>query len=167
MSTKSSSVATTAHKFIFIAYKPSSEDYCRGCLMASYGAAHEVYSDLDEKELVEKWASYLYDNMDLDYGEVGYRFWLFMDGKKVIEETYHCYYYDCKEDLNLEHDDTTEVAAFITELEERAKLLAKARYDKYKEYERKIEQEKITKIKQEDEARRRAKYEKLKEEFGP
>ena len=150
--------------YILIAYKPNSEDYRRNCLMASYSSDHEVHSDLDDEELIIRWADYLYKNLNLSYGERGYRFWLFKDGVKVIEESQFCYYYDGDGDED-EDDDKEEVCGIISELEEKANKLAKEKHQKILDDKRKVENERRLKQEQEDLLRRRAEYEKLKNEF--
>lgn len=112
-------------KFILIAHKPSSEDHCRGCLMASYSSDLEIFSDLSEDDLIQTWAKYLHYNMNLKHGEYGYEFWLFKDGIKVIEESCFCYYYDWDESDGFDYkDDTEEISNIISNLKNKAEDIA-------------------------------------------
>ena len=154
-------------KYILIAYKPSSEDYCRGCLMASYGADHEVFDDLSVDDLVEKWADYIYANMHLGCGERGYSFWIFRDGIKVIEGSQFCYYYDWdRDDSDDDKDDTKEICGIMSEIEAKANELANV-YEKGRlANEKKLRDDKKAAEEKEALLKRQAEYEKLKKEFG-
>jgi hypothetical protein len=46
-------------KYILVAYKSDSSDYCRGCHMASYSSDHEIVSTDDRTYVVETYAKYL------------------------------------------------------------------------------------------------------------
>ena len=46
-------------KYILVAYKPDSDDYCRGCHMASYSSDHEVIETDDRAHIVDAYAKYL------------------------------------------------------------------------------------------------------------
>ena len=58
--------------FSLTAYKPNSSDYCRGCEMASYDSDFIFVDGLDEKELIEKLADVLHQNMNMRCNEWGY-----------------------------------------------------------------------------------------------
>jgi hypothetical protein len=150
-------------RYILIVYKPSSEDYCRGCLMASYGADHEVFDDLSVDDLVEKWADYIYANMHLGCNEAGYEFWIFRDGIKVIEESQFCYYYDGEDD---EFDDSKVICEIMSIIETKANELANV-YEKDRlAKEKKLREDKKAAEEKEALLKRQAAYEKLKKEFG-
>lgn len=61
--------------FILIAYKPNSEDYCRGCHMASYSSDLQQLETDNEQELIDFWAGLLATK--LDHNEEGYEFTLY------------------------------------------------------------------------------------------
>lgn len=143
-------------RFILIAYKPRSEDYCKGCLMASYSSDHAVHSALTEEELVQVWSEYLLKNINLDMNESGYDFWIFKDGIQVISESSYCWDGD---------DDGTIHEQLVEDLRQRAEIVAKIKNDKINK--EKKEAEEAAKLKRDaaDKLRRAAEYEKLKKEF--
>lgn len=75
--------------YLFIAYKPDSEDYCRGCRMAEYSSDFESANHLTAAKLAEKWAEYLYRNTQLRCNEAGYQFSIYLDGFQVYHPDYH------------------------------------------------------------------------------
>ena len=130
--------------------------------MASYSSDHVVCDDLNEDELVTQWATYIYENMNLQCGEKGYLCWIFMDGRNVVSDSYAYYHYDGEDD---ELDDSEEVNEKISNLEQRATLIAEEKYairEKVKSDQEKLRKEKIE---QEEKARKRKQYEMLKKEF--
>lgn len=143
-------------RFILIAYKPRSEDYCKGCLMASYDSDHAVHSVLTEEEFVRVWSEYLLRNMNLDINEHGYTFWVFKDGIQVIADS--SYYWDGD-------DDGTVHEQLVEDLHKRAEIIAQEKRDKINK--EKKEAEEAAKLKRDaaDKLRRAAEYEKLKKEF--
>lgn len=56
--------------FTLIAYKPDSDDYCRGCHMASYSSDCIVRMNLTPVELVQEWAKL--QTLETGTGEAGY-----------------------------------------------------------------------------------------------
>lgn len=50
--------------FTLLAYKPDRDDYCRGCLMASYPSDLRIHPRLDTSELISIWAKILLKNKD-------------------------------------------------------------------------------------------------------
>lgn len=85
----------TRHKqrpklYLFIAKKESSEDYCRGCRMASYSSDFQKKNYLTKDELVKEWGFYLQKNMNLDCNESGYKFMVYRDGTKLFDDDEGC-----------------------------------------------------------------------------
>lgn len=61
-----------------LAYKPDSEDYCRGCHMASYSSDFQRKSSENSEEIAEFLAGLMFLNSHFDKNESGYEFtWLF------------------------------------------------------------------------------------------
>lgn len=57
-------------RFLLVSYKPNSDDYCRGCHMASY-SSDLVLKEIDDiDELIDEIA--ILDSTQLDTGEEGY-----------------------------------------------------------------------------------------------
>jgi hypothetical protein len=72
--------------YTLIAYKPSSDDYCRGCHMASYSSDFEVFCTDNEEELLNKWLNIQKTKRTLDTNEAGYEITLLSDGKEADYE---------------------------------------------------------------------------------
>lgn len=129
--------------YTFIAYKPRSSDYCRGCHMASYSDDHEIHNFYKRQELIEAWTKYLHKNMNLRSSEEGYSFWLFKNGIKLYEENHQSwdghnqYEYDSPEYWanydaleQQEKDDIAELDEILRLANEKAKELNKAQIDR-------------------------------------
>lgn len=78
-------------KIICIAYKPSSDDYCRGCHMASYSSDH-IIETFDDVEQVMPWIKDIL-NKELSINEDGYEITIIVNGMIVVKES-HPYSYD-------------------------------------------------------------------------
>ena len=83
--------------YLVVAYKPSSEDTCRGCLMASYGDDFviETYNydpdyptkdELLKERAIQKIANILAKNEFLDGAESPYEIHAFIDGVDSTDE---------------------------------------------------------------------------------
>lgn len=154
--------------YLFIAQKPDSTDYCRGCRMASYSSDFFIENMLNREQLVKRWAEYIQKNMNLDCNETGYDFYVFKNGVKLFEEQYTRWdgaerYEDqwCDEAELEEKDDMAEISEIFSEA---TALANKLQGDKIT----KQEKEKAEEIKKEAEKakqERQALYEKLKKEF--
>lgn len=145
------------NKYIFIAYKPDSADYCRGCHMGSYSSDFILADDITEKELIEKWAEALYRNETLDSNEVGFDIYVFTHG---------CLWWNngcptCCPDEDIEgwEDD-------IDALHDKAEKLCKHMVAAKKEAEALAAKKTKEKQAAEDKERRRKEYEKLSKEFN-
>lgn len=66
--------------YTLIAYKPSSDDYCRGCHMASYSSDQDLFFSQSEDEIIEEWVKIKVRNENLDTNEVGYETTLLING---------------------------------------------------------------------------------------
>ncbi len=55
-----------------LAYKPDSDDYCRGCHMARYSADFEWKASMDRAMIAEFLSEILFRNKHLDTNETGY-----------------------------------------------------------------------------------------------
>lgn len=60
----------TDKKYTLVAYKESSDDYCRGCVLESYSDDFDIIKGLSEEEVVEKIASL--NSRKFGYGELRY-----------------------------------------------------------------------------------------------
>ena len=59
--------------FLFVAYKPDCDEYCRGVRMGGYSSDFFIEHWLNEEQLVDRWAKYLLKNMTLDPQEEPYQ----------------------------------------------------------------------------------------------
>ncbi len=66
--------------YTLIAYKSNSSDYCRGCLMASYGSDFELWTGTEVEALADRWASLLDRNRNRERGEDGFEITLLING---------------------------------------------------------------------------------------
>lgn len=162
-------------RFLLVAYKPQSADYSRGCLMASYHADHVVHNQLAHYQLINLWAGYLLKNLNLDYNEAGYDFFIFKDGVQVWKEQNATWdgaeRYDYNSDAYHEHltefdrqeaEDTEEIHG----IHNQAKTLAENnhRLNKEAEQARKVLEQQEANIKAKEKCRKE--FEKLQKEFG-
>ena len=127
--------------------------------MATYQSDHEVYAELTEEELIERWSEYLFKNMNLDCNEDGYTFWIFKDGTQIINQSSTCWLYDEEGNENKEEIETT------NNLQQKAQTLAKEKNERAKAAKAKAEEEANRKRTEYEKLRRAAEYEKLKKEF--
>lgn len=72
-------------KYLFIANKPDSDDYCKGCRMASYAGEHYMENWITGEKLVEKLADFLLLNKDMRCNEDGYEFLVFKKGVCIFD----------------------------------------------------------------------------------
>lgn len=166
--------------FILIAYKPTSRDYCRGCLMATYNSDHEIKHMLDAEELTELWAEYLFKNEDLGCNEKGYDFWVFKDNKKVFSGGGANYYENDNLCAKLYGQDTDEYWEHYEESQKQeeadideickiyndAKILAAEKQKTALNAKQKREQAERLKREAEDKAEKQLQFERLKKELG-
>lgn len=153
--------------YLLIAYKPSSEDYCRGCCMEHYSSDFIIQDNLSYKEVIEKYSDILVINTKMDCNEIGYRIFIYRDGIQLI---YHSSTYVNYWDDNLTDEENQQR---IKELKLKASDIIDKSESKFKEKLediKKKEQEKLLKEKQEKELRekeqRLKQYNILKKEFS-
>lgn len=101
--------------WLLVAYKPSSNDFCRGCLMASYESDFEIYEFDNPDELVEKATKLTAQYAFMKAGEAGYQLTIIrgvkcVDAYKPLEGLI--------EEINTKADQTVEAE------KERLKVLA-------------------------------------------
>lgn len=161
-------------RFTFVAYKPSSSDYCRNCLMASYSSDHVVENMLDAEQLVQRWASVLHKNMNLDCNEAGYRVHVFKDGILVWDEQYSTWDGDGRfefgsDEYHAAYDEreARENAALeeINSLHTSSQVMAERMQAAQQEARAKVKRKQEEKEMAEAKERRRLEYEKLSKEF--
>lgn len=87
-------------KIIIIAYKPDSEDYCRGCHMASYGSDFIIETFTNAEEMITLVKEIL--NRKMRVNEVGYTITVIVNGTIIING-------DSQEYLDETYDDSIEV----------------------------------------------------------
>ena len=154
--------------YLLIAHKPSSSDYCRGCLMASYRSGFNIENHLDWEQLKEQYAKYVLANQNLDCNEAGWELYVFKDGHKIIGEGQAwCDFYVDYDAENWEEQEATEKALNAEGarlLEEVVEPLERQKKEKDEAARRKAVEEQ--KRREEAElARRKTQYETLKAEF--
>ena len=155
--------------FLFLAYKPNSDDYCWGCHMASYSSNFEIHSRIKSSEaLISIWADIINRNKNLSVGEKGYEVQIYENGKCVYDDIYGGMSY---EDFESEYPDNfveicdQKVEAML-KLKEEAEKKATEQHQAKKEREQAqelLKQEKEEAAKKES---RRKEYERLKNEFS-
>jgi len=64
-----------SYMYLVVAYKPNSDDYCRGCHMASYDSEHHARRFEKEDELIDFISDLL--SQPLDCGEDGFEYQIF------------------------------------------------------------------------------------------
>lgn len=133
--------------YTVFAYKPDSDDYCRGCHVASYSSDFE-YKITDDREevikfLVEKYRA----NKHMDYNETEYGITLLFNGKEPCDEAVEA---------------TKNMMAEAEVIAEREEIEAKAAAEKEAAHKKAV-QEAEAKAKQEEADRKT--YEKLKAKY--
>lgn len=66
--------------YTLLAYKPDSDDYCRGCVMARYSADFKWQTSANPAEIVEAAAQLMMENKFMDTSEAGYELTLLENG---------------------------------------------------------------------------------------
>lgn len=162
-------------KFLFIANKPDSADYCKGCLMASYSSDCIIENMLSEEQVIKQWTDCLYKNMNLRCNEAEYQFYIFKDGVKVWGEYGSTWdggeRYAINSDLYFENFSLIEAQekAGIQQIEAmfcKAKAAAELMQNADKAKKEKDRVEAYLKQQEADKERRRLEFEKLKKEFN-
>lgn len=69
------------NRYTLIAYKPDSDDYCRGCHMASYSSDLIIFNALDVNKIIDKMVE-CNTNIELNdnCNEAGYKFSIYKNG---------------------------------------------------------------------------------------
>lgn len=143
-------------KYTLIAYKPDSDDYCRGCHMASYKSGHVVHYNMDHAELLKQLIKIEKENLELQINETGWEITIFGNSGLLFAEWSHSDLNDYDtEDL----DDVAYEALGILEkdiaaLVEEARVIAKKSLAAQKEAQERIEQEKRTIEREENKKRK-------------
>jgi hypothetical protein len=75
--------------YTMISYKPHSEDYCRGCHMASYRADFQTDIGITKEDLVKKLSEHMFADKDHGCGEAGYGFLIFQNGINIYDSINH------------------------------------------------------------------------------
>jgi len=153
--------------YLFIAYKPDSDDYCRGCRMASYSADFISANHLAEDQLVSVWADVLFKNLNLDYNEAGYEIQVYDNGVKVWDGNYSCCDSPYDEDMDDDEVDKRdrEYVERIAPIHDNAVTEAQRLQNDKKEKEALAAAAKRQIDDQAMAEQRRQQYEKLKKEF--
>lgn len=66
--------------YTLVAYKPSSDDYCRGCHMATYYSDFKLTQATIPDEIIHAAAQLLTENQFMDTNEAGFELTLLEDG---------------------------------------------------------------------------------------
>ena len=161
-------------KYIFIARKPESSDYCRGCLMERYLSDFIFKENLEEADLVQEWAQVLHRNKNLRINEVGYAIQVLVgkclyegDFQSSSEDSFHGYYHSTDEDETTEGKTLADWLNIdrLQELQTAAETEAQALDVAQKAAEAKEEESKRLREEAEQRDKRKAEFEKLKSEF--
>lgn len=149
-------------KYVFVAYKPESHEYCRGCHMGTYPANFISRSGLTQEELVKEWGEIQLVNKSLDIDEEGYSVQIWQDGMLVWDDIDGVGPQGEFEDEN----DYVRLAERMREIESAAYALgAKAKDERDRKLREAAEELKI-KQKEAAQEQRRKQFEALKKEFG-
>lgn len=153
--------------YIFIAYKPDSDDYCRGCVVARYGSDFVHEPTNDAQRLAKIWGNCLFKNKTLDCNEVGYDIIIYRNGQIGYDTSNSSGFTNDGIDYDAEDWKEQEQAQKLTQadLEEilkQAEIIA----DQKVELKKAEEQAEANRKQQEEQDRRRAEFERLKKEFG-
>lgn len=76
--------------YTLIAYKPNSDSYCRGCLMASYSSNFSLAYNLNRDSLIESLTLLLVYNKNLEVNEDRYNFIILDDNRKLYDTIQNC-----------------------------------------------------------------------------
>lgn len=138
--------------WVCIAYKPSSSDYCRGCLMASYYSDFEMLETEERDEVVKFITNIEFRNENLEINESGYEITI-IKGEEVRDTDK----YDVEEG--------EEPFPHLTSLYDDAKLILYAKLKAQKEQKALVAKKKAEKAAVEREARERTKLAELKAKY--
>lgn len=72
--------------YLFVAYKEDSDDYCRGCHMASYSSDFRMENHQTRDEIIQLVANYLFRNTQTKINERGYEIHVFRDGFQIVAD---------------------------------------------------------------------------------
>lgn len=151
--------------FLFIAQKPDSVDYCRGCRVASYSSDFYIESMMIRESLIVRWAEYIEKNMNLDCNEAPYEFYIFKNGFQVFYRDYSQsdahYALDHDEADKREKEDLAEIAEICAE----ATLRASKKKDEKVAKEQSAKEAEVAREEFKAKQERQELYEKLKKEF--
>jgi hypothetical protein len=130
--------------YLFYAYKPDSDDYCKGFHMASYYGDVVFQPEIDEAEVVQLWAGCLLKNKSLETNEAGYEeITVLLDGRTLrsleydydnidLYNQFKMAIYDMERLANEQADkDLAEIKAKELAEKEKQKLADKARQEAY------------------------------------
>jgi hypothetical protein len=138
--------------WVCIAYKRSSADYCRNCLMASYSSDFDM-AVFEHREDVVKWiADIEFRNENLQCGEAGYEIAI-IRGEEVCDT----------EEFDVEEGE--EPFPHLTSLYDDARPILNARIKAAKEAEQQKKRVEDQARREEQERRERAKLAELKERY--
>ncbi len=150
------------NKYTLTLHKPDSDDYCRGCHMASYPGNFEFIYDISEEKLISTVADYM--TVKLEYHEVGYSSYI------------HVYHNGHLSVINIEHhsgdlyfkdetDATGEDIQVLAELIEKIKIAYKEKKEFKEKEEARLKKEAELKKLEESKARELAEFNRLKKKF--
>lgn len=154
--------------YLLIAYKPSSDDYCRGCHMASYSSDLCIINNLTLDEVINEASNFLCKNEFLDCNEVGYNLSIFKNGVQIVGDSYpyidRLWINGLTDEENQEEDELYRIAGkeLWKQIEEKTVQKIKDRIKKQKENEQKRKLE----LEQKEKERKLKEYEKLRSELG-
>lgn len=156
--------------YTFIAYKPDSDDYCRGCHMCSYASDFISEQRLDREELVREWANVMVKNENTRVSEKGYEVQVYENGILIEDEINGQAHYEDFErpdepdsDQAMERYDTSMSA--LAQIEKEAQALADHLLNAKKQEKAAEEAAKASAAEACEKERRRQQFERLKSEF--
>lgn len=162
--------------YTLIAYKPDSNDYCRGCHMASYPSSFQFQNHLSKEKLIEEFSKLIAYNLEkLDCNEDGYCFIVLREGICVFnnESSGRGEVKDWNIAFDLDDDYSDEYIlkeeSFKAEMKvilDEANLRGNDIAIKERQKEEAEKAKAATLAKQEEYNRKKREYEQLKKEFG-
>ena len=159
-------------KFCLFAYKPDSDDYCRGCHMASYSSQSIILTDVREDDIIAALVEIKKANDSRDHGEAWYESCVIFEGEGEEVEDYEdpipCVKYTLLGDIYIGYTKDARLQKLIDKSND--VISEEKRKTQEKELLAKKEADKLVKIKKAEQKKQREKdekalFEKLKNKY--
>ena len=147
--------------YTLVAYKPESDDYCKGCHMEHYYAQFDMAISENEEDIIKKWSSCLVTNKELRPNEEPWEMNLLINGRSASHSPGNI-----EPDSDEEDEWIKNFNEEVSRISYKAKEAADQAYTKLVEDRKKaIEEEKIQQ-QEEEMQQKRKQFERLKAELG-